>query len=155
MIALSAAATRRRGRGTSRCGTSSWPPWDAQDLARLRRRRDLTAGGARQLGDPGDQLEAAFREDALAQVDVVLEAAAGVTAHAQRQLGHRQLVPTDSRYIECTALGKLHHQEGEVVLARLDSAAHAHDEVEMRRQLDHAILRQAHAALDVAHVVAL
>src|SRR3989449_4532131 len=128
MIALSAAATRRRGRGTSRCGTSSWPPGDAQDLARLRGRRDLAAGGARQLGDPGDELEAAFRQDALARVDVVLEAAAGMTAHAQRQLGHRELVPADSRYIECTTLRELHYQEGEIVLARLDSAAHPRSE---------------------------
>ena len=76
-------------------------------------------------------------------------------AHLQGQGGHRELVPADASYIECTPVRQLGDHEDQVVLGRLDPAAHAHDEVEMGGQLDHALLRQPQAGFDVADVVAL
>src|SRR5207244_6624770 len=107
------------------------------------------------LGYLREQLVAALREDSLREIDVVLEAAAGVAAEAQRELGHGNLLPAEARYIECTSLGELRHQETQVLFARLDSAGHAHDEIEMRGERDDALLREPQTGLDVAHVVAL
>src|SRR5438105_4309252 len=69
--------------------------------------------------------------------------------------GHGELLPSEAGYIECTSFRKLGDQKAEVLLARLDSARHAHHEIEMRGQRDDALLREAEAGFDVAHVVAL
>ena len=78
-----------------------------------------------------------------------------MAAETQREVSHGELRTADAGYIECTSRRQLADEEAQVLLARLDSAAHAHDEVEVRRQLDHALLRQPQAGLEVADVVAL
>src|SRR5688500_4930754 len=54
--------------------------------------RDLPPGGPGEGGGPLDEVPGALRQHALLGVDVVLEADARVAAHADREIGHRELV---------------------------------------------------------------
>src|SRR5262249_59209965 len=69
---------------------------DSEELARKGRGRDLAPGGGGEGGRARDELVGALGEDALVDVDVVLQADAGVAAAADGELGHGQLVAADA-----------------------------------------------------------